>query len=963
MSKRTIVAVLCIFILTVIGAFIFLKPYPDTASTAGSGQSVASGEEPGAATPGEEQNIKTGEVPDTAGEKQEPAAGKKVINVYTTDRELGIILQKYAEIHPEFIYNVVYPDNVDFYYDLNHHLQNGDGDRVDLYCVPAAYAQWYIKGDYGKYASPYEELGIDVENALQEAEIPQTIIDAGTNSNGELIALPYKKNVNLFMYRRSIAKAVWGTDDPERIAEIIGTGTGKWDRFLEAAETLKEHEVYVLPEYQCLSHLVETDISSDFLSNDSLKISPSWEEYMDNAKYLLDNGCIKITQSWGEQWLKELDGKSDKPIFGLFTQDFQLKELFGWLKTTASDWAVCLPPVSTDTGFYTGLTDMDYYTGIMVNKNSPNKDVLGPLIEWITLDSTDTGLQYRLANDTFHSDLDYSTYGGKRSVISGAVLKSTDNSKAFLGGQNLNTVIYDALQTPSGKHYAPGFDLFIVWYYRTDAYLKGEINKETAIAEYRQSAGSTFPEHLKRDGFSAEGKLISLVGTRELNIYSYDSGLVDLVKQYAKTHPEFNFKVNWFYASQIDSHYTLSMISNNMQSDNGEIVDIYCVPASYADEMIKGEFSQHACTYKELGIDIDVALREADIPQHIVDNGTNPDGELIALPYLTGANVFVYRRSIARDVWGTDDPEQVGKILGAGTEKWDVFLEAAQTLKEHGCYIVNDISNLVWMIDTSEVFKSDKIDDTGFSTSVSVTSYQIDPRWEEFMDVSKDMVDKGYMQNFKGYYMDWIEQMNGKGEKPVFGFVYPYEYIPFLLRSDDYLKSDTNDWAICVPPFKTVTATYTGIMVNRNSPNKDELGPLIKWLTLDCTEAGLQYSQLKGTTFDEASNPDLYNYFGGVRPVISRTLLKNNDCTLEFLGGQNISPIIDDILDAPTGKHYEHGGYPSDVFDYWVLFTKEYINGEKDKETMKTDFFNKVEELKEAYKKIYQKYDILFLLP
>jgi hypothetical protein len=31
-------------------------------------------------------------------------------------------------------------------------------------------------------------------------------------------------------------------------------------------------------------------------------------------------------------------------------------------------------------------------TGIMVNKNSPHKELLGPLIEWITLDCSETGL-------------------------------------------------------------------------------------------------------------------------------------------------------------------------------------------------------------------------------------------------------------------------------------------------------------------------------------------------------------------------------------------------------------------------------------------------------------------------------------------------------------------------------------------------------------------------------------------
>jgi hypothetical protein len=440
---------------------------------------------------------------------------------------------------------------------------------------------------------------------------------------------------------------------------------------------------------------------------------------------------------------------------------------------------------------------------------------------------------------------------------------------------------------------------------------------------------------------------------------------VELVKQYARNHPEFNYKINWYHAAMIDNYCTLSLIDKNMQSDGGEVVDIYCVPDDYSHEMIKGEYSKHACTYKELGIDVDAALKKADIPQHIIDAGTNPDGELIALPYLTSANIFVYRRSIAREVWGTDDPDEIGAIIGAGTDNWDVFLEAAQTLKERGCYIVTGTNDISWMVDTSEMLESDRIDKNGFSTSVTGpdTSYSIDPRWERFMDVSKTMVDNGYMKNTKAWTEEWTSEQNGKGDKPVFGFVYPYEFVQYLLKSDNYFKSDTDDWAFCVPPFKTVTTSFTGIMVNRNSSNKDALGPLIEWLTLDCSETGLQSSLLKGTVFDESSDPVLYEYFGGNRPVISRTLLKNTECPIDFLGGQNISPVIYDILDAPTGKHNDQSGYQSDTFSRWLTATNEYVDGIKDKETAIADFIESVEESKKWYNKIFEEYDISFLLP
>ncbi|MBP7176749.1 MAG: extracellular solute-binding protein, partial [Thermoclostridium sp.] len=770
------------------------------------------------------------------------------------------------------------------------------------------------------FASTYQELGIDVEAALEDAEIPQIIIDAGTNPSGELIALPYKKNVNLFMYRRSIAKQVWGTDDPDTVAELIGSGTEKWDKFLKAAEKLKDHGIYILPSYQNLACFIDTNISFDTGSNGSFQLNPTWEAYMDNSKNLLEKGLISNTYPTTEEWFKALNGKGDKPVFGFFTEDNELSWLSGWLEATSGDWAVCLPPVSMDTGFYQGFKDLDYYTGIMVNRDSKNKDVLGPLIEWITLDHTETGLQVRLANGTFHDGEDESAYGGKRTVVSGTVLLNTDNSNALLGGQNVNKLVYKALQTPTKKHGA-GFDLLFDWYYKTEDYLRGETDKEAALAEFKQSCLNTLKnDENDKDGFFPGGKLESLVKTRQLNIYSYDSLLVEFVKEYAQSHPEFNCKVNLINASQVDSYCILSLINLNMQSSGSDIVDIYCVPDAYSHEMIHGDYSRHASPYRELGIDVEAAIKKAGIPQNIIDIGTNPDGELIALPLVANPVVFLYRRSIARDVWGTDDPDEIARIIGGGTDEWENFLKAAQTLKGRGCYIVPDANNLSWMVDNSEMFDMERIYSNGFSTSVSGPDirYILDPQWEEFMDVSKYMVDNGYMMRVSNGNEELTAEQSIQEDKPVFGYVYPYDFVKYLSKYEDWFVSNGNDWAICTPPFKTQALSDTGILVNRDSPNKNILGPLIEWLTLDSLKTGFQYSLVTNTLYSEISEPDLYNYFGGKWPVISSTLMKDTVCDIDFLGGQNISPIVEEIISASTGKHSFNDGYQSVVFSLWV---------------------------------------------
>ena len=89
---------------------------------------------------------------------------------------------------------------------------------------------------------------------------------------------------------------------------------------------------------------------------------------------------------------------------------------------TYGDWAVCEPPV----GFFWGGT------WVLANKDSQVKAAVGDIIEWITLDSSETGLQYMWANGTLNGE-----GGTKDTVASGTVMSISDGTVEFLAGQNM----------------------------------------------------------------------------------------------------------------------------------------------------------------------------------------------------------------------------------------------------------------------------------------------------------------------------------------------------------------------------------------------------------------------------------------------------------------------------------------------------------------------------------------------
>lgn len=409
----------------------------------------------------------------------------RYLHIYTVDPDHQYIIEKYAEENWDFDYNLnFYTSNLvlstnDVVELIVDSLTN-DSNPIDMYCVPS-YAIEFIKGELAEYACTYKDLGINVKKALKKADIPKCVIDNGTNSAGEVVALPYMADVSIFVYRRSVAKEVWGTDNPDEINKIIGGGSGSWEKFKQAARTLKEHDYYIVPGFTDLAYSVD---DNDTMST-SGDINPAWEEYMDVSKFLYDNGYIKDTESWTDQWLKDLDNDGNK-IFAYITISDLYQYLY--LDNSAGDWAVCMAP-------YNIVHNQN--SGMLISKNSPNKDILGPFIEWLTLDPSENGYQYKAASGALN--INSNIEGEKISVISGTVLKNVDSSREFLGGQNINPIIYKILKKPHFLSKGSNSNKFYYWKNAIKSYLYDGKSKELVMDEYKKFMSHNQPARLETE--------------------------------------------------------------------------------------------------------------------------------------------------------------------------------------------------------------------------------------------------------------------------------------------------------------------------------------------------------------------------------------------------------------------------------------------------------------------------------
>jgi len=448
----------------------------------------------GAAAPAATEAPKADAPADPAPAPADPAPadpGKTVLNIWSFTDEVPKMVDKYLELNPDFAAKYEVKTTIiattDGLYQpaLDQALAAGGADAPDLYTAEAAFILKYAQGDAAKYAAPYESLGIDVAGDIEKAAIAQYSVDIGTRpADGKVVALGYQATGGAFIYRRSVAKAVWGTDDAAVVAEKIGAGSGNWDQFYAAAAELKAKGYGIISGDGDLWHAVENSSEAGWIVDGKLTIDPKREAFLDLSKELKDNGYHNDTQDWTDAWYADMKGTGEKEVLGFFGPawliNYTIAPNCGGAAVgegTYGDWAVCAPPV----GFFWGGT------WLLANDASPNKEAVGEIIHWITLNCTEDGLQYKWANGTEDWDNDPSTPTAKDSVASGTVMEISTGDLEILGGQNMFDAFVPANEYANGKCLTQ-YDETINSYWRDAVrqYTAGAMARDEAIQFFKQ---------------------------------------------------------------------------------------------------------------------------------------------------------------------------------------------------------------------------------------------------------------------------------------------------------------------------------------------------------------------------------------------------------------------------------------------------------------------------------------------
>jgi hypothetical protein len=169
--------------------------------------------------------------------------------------------------------------------------------------------------------------------------------------------------------------------------------------------------------------------TDSWIKNGSLNTDSGRYEFFDMAYDLTDYGWSNSTTTWTEGWYADMNDTGSKPVLGYFGPAWMINYVIADNSgDTYGDWAVCASPV----GFFWGGT------WLLANKDTDQPAGVAELIDWITLDTSTSGLQYLWANGLLYDGMK------KDSVASEAVMAMSDGTLDFLDGQDMFPVFIEA---------------------------------------------------------------------------------------------------------------------------------------------------------------------------------------------------------------------------------------------------------------------------------------------------------------------------------------------------------------------------------------------------------------------------------------------------------------------------------------------------------------------------------------
>ncbi len=406
-----------------------------------------------------------------------------------------------------------------------------------------------------------------------------------------------------------------------------------------------------------------------------------------------------------------------------------------------------------------------------------------------------------------------------------------------------------------------------------------------------------------------------------LTIYAWNDEWKKMFEKYYKV-PD-GITVNWVITPSADGAYQQKLDDALLNQDKAaadDKIDIFLAEADYILKYVDSDYTKNVA---------DIGFSNAStIYNYTADACTDSNGVQKGMSFQCCPAGLIYRRSIAKEVIGSDDPAAVQEALSS----WDKFDEVASKAKDMGYYMTPSFA---------ETYRT-------FSNNVSSAwvdadgNVSVDPQIKAWIKQTKDYMDKGYTLE-AGI---WDDEKNSHmfKEGKAMCFFGPAWYYNFSMGNVKDQKKDADgnviedspygerntvgDWGLCVGP-QSYFWGGTWLLAGAQTDNPELVADIMnafqsnEKILKQMVEIDSQFVNNSAVNDSYTSNPDFGN---------------------EILGGQN-----DWAIFAEGAKNIElkyATGYDQLLNEKLQDNLKDYFKGTVD---LDTAWGNYVKTINEAY--------------
>ncbi|MDF1566770.1 MAG: extracellular solute-binding protein [Spirochaetaceae bacterium] len=393
--------------------------------------------------------------------------------------------------------------------------------------------------------------------------------------------------------------------------------------------------------------------------------------------------------------------------------------------------------------------------------------------------------------------------------------------------------------------------------------------------------------------------------TGKLVVWSFTDEIQNMGKYFDAAYP--NIETEYVIIPNQDQVYLNKM--NTTLRSGAATPDVFTGEAAFYKQFIEAGYWEPLTKYGAEDL-------VKNLVSYVPDSTRDANGEITALSWQATPGALFYRRSIANDVLGTDDPAEVSKW----TSDLDKFYELGEMVKEQyggEKFLLagyDDMSQFVYNMRT-EPYVVDGV-------------FTLPDALVDFMKLSKEMRDNGIEMGTQTWQPPWFSSM---ADGSVMTYILPTWGLHYVMKPNAEPEANegnaewTGDWGLAVPP-----ASYswggTWVGINRNSENKDMAWQAVKFFGSD-PEFLESWAKETG---DFVANLDVINKIKG-------------DFSEGFLGGQNHYKYFAEEAEKIDVSYI--GPWDFQIQNAFGDQVEVYVAGEKDLDTAIEDFYAAVSDI------------------